>query len=310
MNATSGSSSPRKIAAASACFQVMVAEASAAFPGVDRHDPPARDLDAELHLAARGCRETTNCDDRVSPGDLGQGRACGDQVGEPVVGQEVAHRRCLQRASATARTPANRSSSPSGASTASAPARSRPTDARAGPPPSGRPNQNRDSGSTWVRWASSAPTRASYHSLTSTRVVTTSSVEGRVNQPSSYGESMPSSRYLACSASMRARRPGGVVQLQRLPRRPEVGAMGRIGGPVERRDADLVDPDVVGVAVALLIVGVGHDDLRSVDAGSAAPADRRPRRGRRGRRSRGGRSPANRPCRNRGTRASRRRRSR
>ena len=58
-------------------------------------------------------------------------------------------------------------------------------------------------------------------------------------------------------------RPGRVVELQWLPRLTRIGVPVAVAGPFERRDADVVHPEVVGVGVALLVVPVGHDDLRT-----------------------------------------------
>jgi hypothetical protein len=53
----------------------------------------------------------------------------------------------------------------------------------------------------------------------------------------------------------------GVVQLQRLPRRPCVGKPLRVACGVERRDRHLVATDVIGVRVTALFV-VGHHHVR------------------------------------------------
>ena len=56
-------------------------------------------------------------------------------------------------------------------------------------------------------------------------------------------------------------RPAGVVQLQRLERRPGVGEALRVAGRLEGRHRDVVGADVVGVGVAAVVVAVGDDHL-------------------------------------------------
>ena len=56
-------------------------------------------------------------------------------------------------------------------------------------------------------------------------------------------------------------REARVVHLRRLPRRPRLGVLGRVAGRLERRDRDLVDPDVIGVRVELPVISVGDDHL-------------------------------------------------
>ncbi len=69
-------------------------------------------------------------------------------------------------------------------------------------------------------------------------------------------------------------REARVVQLRRLPRRAGVRVPIGVTGGVERREGDLVDPDVVGMRVELPIVGVGHDHLRTHGPDDAdQPAD-------------------------------------
>ena len=67
----------------------------------------------------------------------------------------------------------------------------------------------------------------------------------------------------------RPRLEPGLLELLRVP--------GRVAGPLERPDRDVVGPDVVGMAVAAELV-VGRDDVRLVAAGPARSAARPPRR--------------------------------
>ena len=69
----------------------------------------------------------------------------------------------------------------------------------------GNPNQKVDSGSIWVAWASSPSMRASMNPSTGTWVVIWSSVEGRLNHQSLYGDFKPRSWNAWCRPSMRLR---------------------------------------------------------------------------------------------------------
>ena len=84
-------------------------------------------------------------------------------------------------------------------------------------------------------------------------------------------------------------------QLLRVP--------GRIAGPLEGADRDVVGPDVVGVAVPAEVV-VGRDDVGLVAPDEPRRAGRPPRRGRPARSSAGRGCPADPSCRSRGSRGS------
>ena len=66
----------------------------------------------------------------------------------------------------------------------------------------------------------------------------------------------------------------GVVELRRLPGRPELGVPVRVGRVVVRRDADPVAHDVVGVRVAAALV-VRRHDVRAEPAHDLDQRDRR-----------------------------------
>ena len=61
-------------------------------------------------------------------------------------------------------------------------------------------------------------------------------------------------------------RPQGVVELGRRPRLTQVRAVGRVAGAFVGGHGDIVDPYVVRMHVAALILGIGHDDVGPVTA--------------------------------------------
>ncbi len=69
-------------------------------------------------------------------------------------------------------------------------------------------------------------------------------------------------------------RPHRVVELERLPGVAGVGVRVGVTGALERRHGDVVDPQVVGMRIAALIVGIGDDHLRPLPADDGdQPAD-------------------------------------
>ena len=129
----------------------------------------------------------------------------------------------------------------------------------------GSPNQNGDLGSTWVAWARSADPRTSANSEMSTEVVSGSSrhvlpplaplgVERRLE---------PELFELLVDLPESGHREHRVVELVGLPGRARLGEPVRVPGRSEGGQSDLVDPQMVGVGVAGLLVAVDHHDLGS-----------------------------------------------
>ena len=83
---------------------------------------------------------------------------------------------------------------------------------------------------------------------------------GQSRSRSAYGDSRPRLDHRLVQRDHPVAMEGeGVVELERLPRRAQLGIGVRVGRGVEGRDADLVAHDVVRMRVAAVLVVGGHD---------------------------------------------------